>query len=122
MLELQHTDIKTSFKKSLNVVIHNFNPAQLKLIRGVVSIDVLKKIIEESKRINTIDVDAKTCKCILRKTHRLSCTHELAEFARINMLIPLECSDGFWRKLDMSPLVSIDHEVVVDLDHLLLEV
>ena len=47
--------------------------------------------------------------------------HELAEFARISMHIPLERIVDFWRKLDMSPLVSINHEVVVDLGHYLLE-
>ena len=63
----------------------------------------------------------KACKCILRKTHGLPYAHELTEFTRINMPIPLERIDGFWRKLDMSPLVSIIHEVVVDLGHYLLE-
>ena len=41
----------------------------------------------------------------------------LTEFTRINMPIPLERIDGFWRKLDMLPLVSIDREVIVDLGH-----
>ena len=81
------------------------------------SIDALKRIIEKLKRINTIGVDVKTYKYILRKTHGLSCAHELAEFARINMPFPLECIDEFWRKLDMSLLVSIDREMIVDLGH-----
>ena len=114
-------DIKASFEKSVNVVLHNFKSAQSKLLCGVVSIDALKKLVEGSKRINTISVNAKACKCILRKTHKLPRAHELAEFARVNMSIPLECIDGFWRKLDMTPLVSIDREVVVDLSHCLHE-
>ena len=85
------------------------------------SIGVQKKIVKESKRINTIGVDVKACKCILRKTHGLPCAHELAEFAKTNLPIPLECIDVFWRKLDMSPLMSIDREAVVDLGHRLLE-
>jgi len=71
--------------------------------------------IDALKYINTSSADAKACKCVLRKTHGLPCAHELAEFARISMPIPLECIDYFWRKLEMSPLVSIDHEVIVDL-------
>ena len=94
--------MKALFEKSLNIILHNFKPAQFKLLHGVVSIGALKKIVEKSKKINAISVDTKTCKCILRKTHRLPCEHELAEFARINMLIPLERIDGFWRKLDVT--------------------
>ena len=85
------------------------------------SIDALIKIIEESKRISTIGVDAKACKCILRKTHGLPCAHDLVEFARINMPIPVERTDDFWRKLDMSSLVSNDHEVIVGLGDRLIE-
>ena len=62
-------------------------------------------------------MDAKDCKCVLRKTNGLPYAHELAEFARISMLIPLKCIDGFWRKLDMLPSVYADREVVVNLGH-----
>ena len=60
------------------------------------------------------DVDAKACKCALRKTYRLPCAHDLAEFAN-SMPILLECVDFL---PVMSPLVSIDHEVVVDIGQL----
>jgi len=97
------------------VVLHNFKTSMFKLLRGIVSISALKKIVEEFKRINAFGVDANDCKCILRKTQGLPCAHELAEYTRVNMPIPLESIDGYWRKLDMSPLVSTDHEIVVDL-------
>ena len=43
--------------------------------------------------------------------------HELAEHARVNMFIPLDCVDGYWRKLDMSSIVSIDREVIDNLSN-----
>jgi len=50
LLELQHTKIKASFEKSINIVLYNFKLSQFKLLRSVVSTSVLKKIIDESKR------------------------------------------------------------------------
>lgn len=115
LLELQQTEIKASFEKSLNVVLHNFKPSQFKNLRGLVSIAALTKIVEESNRINSIGVDAIACRCILRRTYGLPCAHELAEYSRINQPIPLDIIDSYWRKLDITPLVSIDREVEDDL-------
>ena len=91
-------DLKASFEKSFNVV--NFKPAQFKLLHSVVSIGAVKKIVRESKELTPSTWITK-----LVKTCELSCEHDLAEFARINMHIPLKRIDGFWRKLDMQPLV-----------------
>ena len=44
LLELQHTEIKASFEKSINVVLHNFKSSQFKFMRDVVSIAALNKI------------------------------------------------------------------------------
>jgi len=49
------------------------------------------------------------------KDHDLPCAHELAEYVRANMLIPLECIDVYWTKLYMCPLASINLELVDDL-------
>ena len=70
--------------------------------------------MEESKRSNTVGVDDIECKCILGKTHELLCAHELAEYGRVNMPIPLDFIDSHWRKQDMSSSVSNGCEVVVD--------
>ena len=47
LLELQHTETKASFGNSINVILHNFKSFQFKFLRGVVSIAVLNKILEE---------------------------------------------------------------------------
>ena len=103
------------------MVLHNFMSSMFKLLHGIVFIGSLKKIVVESKRINTIGVDVNDCKCILWKTHGLPCANKLAEYARVNMPMSLESTEGYWRKLDMSPLVFIDREVVVDLGNHLSE-
>ena len=77
----------------------------------------MKKIVEDSKRFSTVGVDAKACKCTLRKKHELPRTHELAEYSRVNMHIPIDCIDSHWRKLDMTPSMSIQSEVVVHLSN-----
>ena len=69
------------------------------------------------KKSRIIDVDTNECKCILRKTYELPYAQELAEYARVNMPISLNCIEGYWRKLDMSQTVSIDCEVVDDLNN-----
>jgi len=47
LLELQHTEIKASSEKSINMVLHNFKPSQFKFMCGVVSITTLNMIMEE---------------------------------------------------------------------------
>ena len=87
---MQHTNINVSFEKSVNVESRNFKHAQFKLLHDVVFVDALKHIVKKSKRINTVGVNAKAvkaCKCVLRKTHGLPYAHELADFARIDLLI-----------------------------------
>ena len=93
LLELQHSDIKASFAKSHNVALHNFKPSQFRLLRGVVSIGALNNIVDESKLVSTISVDAESCRFLLRKTHGLPYAHELAEYGRVNMPIPAVCID-----------------------------
>jgi len=89
-----HIEIKASFEKSINVILHNFKSSQYKFLRGVVSIVTFNKIVEEYKRSNTVGVDDIECKCILRKTYELPYAHELAEYGIVNILIPLDSIDS----------------------------
>ncbi|XP_028106832.1 uncharacterized protein LOC114305895 [Camellia sinensis] len=63
LLELQHTDIKDSFEKSLSVVQHQFKPSQFRELRGNVSISALKYLLVESKRANSIGINVEACGC-----------------------------------------------------------
>ncbi|KAL8488207.1 hypothetical protein ACS0TY_024480 [Phlomoides rotata] len=81
LLQASHNAIKASFEKSNNVVQHRFSASMFYLLRGEVSIEVLDKILDESKRMSNIGTDSLMCGCILRKTCGLPCAHELNEFS-----------------------------------------
>ena len=87
----------------------------------VVSIAIMKKIVDESKLVSTVRVDVEACKCLLRKMHGLPCAHELAEYDRVNMPISVDCIDRYWKNLDMSPSTPSDLEAVKDLDKHLID-
>lgn len=101
LLELQHTEIKASFEKSLMIVQHHFRREEFKNLRGLISAHAMNIVWNELKRIDMVGVDAVACGCIIRRTHGLPCGHELAEYKRCSRPIPLECIDRHWRKLDL---------------------
>ena len=121
LLELQHIKIKDSFEKSINAVLYYFKSSQFNILRDFVSVSALKKIAEESRRINTIGMDTQACKCLLRETHGLLCAHELAGYVRSNVPIPLDCIDVYWNKLYVSPPALNNPEEVDDLGNRLAE-
>ena len=89
LFELQHTDIKASFEKSLTVVQHQFKPSQFRELRGNVSISALEYLLVESKRANSIGIDVEACGCVLHHTHGLPCAHEITDYIRQDRPIPL---------------------------------
>ncbi|XP_028062629.1 uncharacterized protein LOC114265960 [Camellia sinensis] len=102
LLELQHTDIKASFEKSLTVVQHQFKPSQFRELRGNMSISALKYLPVETKRANSIGIDVEACRCVLRYTHGLPCAHEIADYIRQDRPIPLATIHSQWRQLHIS--------------------
>ncbi|KAL7221792.1 hypothetical protein ACSBR1_023688 [Camellia fascicularis] len=101
LLELQHSEIKSSFEKSKIVVQHDFKPAQFKELRGNVSITALEIILAESKRASSVGIDITACGCVVRRTHGLPCAHETANYMKENRPIPLTSVYSYWIKLDM---------------------
>ncbi|XP_028099074.1 protein FAR1-RELATED SEQUENCE 5-like [Camellia sinensis] len=99
LLELQHTDIKASFEKSLTIVQHQFKPSQFSEQRGNVSISALEYLLVESKRANSIGIDIEAYGCILRHTHGLPCAHKIADYIRQDRPIPLATIHSQWRQL-----------------------
>ncbi|XP_028099011.1 uncharacterized protein LOC114298595 [Camellia sinensis] len=75
LLELQHTDIKASFEKSLTAVQHQFKPSQFRELWGNVSISVLEYLLVENKRANSIGIDVEACGC-WRQLHISICKKE----------------------------------------------
>ncbi|KAH9750386.1 protein FAR1-RELATED SEQUENCE [Citrus sinensis] len=101
LVELQHTEIKASFEKSLTTVQHSFTPSVFKELRGLVARNALDMILSESKRANLIGIDISACGCVVRHTHGLPCAHEIGEYKREGRPIPLDSVHSHWRKLDL---------------------
>ncbi|XP_060969793.1 protein FAR1-RELATED SEQUENCE 6-like [Cannabis sativa] len=101
LLELQHTEIKASFEKSLTTVQHNFKPTLFKELRGFISRCALDKVFQESKRGDWVGFDIHACGCVIRRTHGLPCAHEINEYQLEGRAIPLACINSYWRKLDL---------------------
>lgn len=95
LLELLHSEIKSSFEKSKIVVQHDFKLAQFKELRGNVSITASEIILAESKQTSSVIIDITACGCLVRRTHDLPCAHEIANS------IPLTSVYSYWTKLDM---------------------
>ena len=91
ILVLQHTTIKTSFKK--NVIKPRFNSPLYKKLRGFVSQDIL---FHELQHVDTIGTNNSTCGYIVRVTHSLPCACELKRFISIYDSIPLSCNNILW--------------------------
>ena len=114
LLEGQHSSIKASFEKSKNVVQHQYNKPLFKILRGMVSDTALGKISKEMDVVNVTGIDPLLCGCILRKTCGLPCAHEIGEYVRMGMPIPLDAIDRHWKKLDMDPITGVDLSVSDD--------
>ncbi|XP_028052909.1 protein FAR1-RELATED SEQUENCE 5-like [Camellia sinensis] len=65
LLELQHSEIKSSFEKSKIVVQHDFKPAQFKELHGNVSITALEIILAEFKRASSVGIDITAYGCVV---------------------------------------------------------
>lgn len=102
MIKLQHTQIKVSFEKSINIVEYN-DPFYSKL-RGFVSRNALSYIADHYDRVKTvgIDIDGSLCGCTIRITHGLPCACELAKYSRTWHPIPLQAIHVHWRTLNFS--------------------
>ncbi|XP_052208410.1 protein FAR-RED IMPAIRED RESPONSE 1-like [Diospyros lotus] len=89
LIELQHTEIKGSFEKSLTLVQHNFKPEIFRELRGIISRNAMNMVLKETQIAQKIGVDKISCGCVIRSTHGLPCAHEIAEFIIQGRPIPL---------------------------------
>ncbi|XP_052193761.1 uncharacterized protein LOC127802110 [Diospyros lotus] len=120
LIELQHTEIKGSFEKSLTLVQHNFKLEIFRELRGIISRNVMNMVLKETQVAQKIGVDKISCGCVIRSTHGLPCAHEIAEFIIQGRPIPLSVVHSYWRKLhlmqtscdeDISSLLMIEPEI-----------
>ncbi|XVE89339.1 hypothetical protein DITRI_Ditri19aG0193900 [Diplodiscus trichospermus] len=101
LIELQHVEIKASFRKSLILVEHNLNQTLFKDLNGLVSRSAFDMILKEAERANQVGIDKLPCGCVIRGTHGLPCAHEIAEFIKEGRPIPLSVVHPHWTKLDL---------------------
>lgn len=99
MIVLQHNEIKTSFRKSINAVEHKFyNRFYLKL-RGFVSTSALNRIADEYERVKIVGLDHSICGCTARTAYGLPCACELARYSMMGNFLPLQSVHPHWKML-----------------------
>ncbi|XP_038715060.1 protein FAR-RED ELONGATED HYPOCOTYL 3-like [Tripterygium wilfordii] len=107
LVQSQATSIKASLEKSKHIVKHWFNTNQFRELRGFVSIDAFNLIFNESEQSKVVREDSYACGCKLGTIYGLPCVHELSIYINDSQPIPLASIDAFWKKLDLSPCVSL---------------
>jgi len=85
---LQHNEIKSSFKRSLNLMSDSYKTLSYKRLVGYVSRYALELLAPKLKRVKKIGFDTSHCGCVLRKTYSLPCACELARYD--SGMIPLK--------------------------------
>jgi len=82
------------------VIGHVFKVTSYKKLIGMVSRYALNQIVAEFKHVNYVGIDNSHCGCIMRTTHGLSCTCELARYVLGS--IALDTIHMFWQRLSFS--------------------
>ena len=74
-------------------------------------------ILNEFERSKDVGEVSYKCGCRLRTSYVLPCAHEQAIYLNNGHPIPIDSIDTFWRKLDLSPCVSLqDDDIDCDVE------
>lgn len=68
LLELQHTEIKALFEKSLTIVYQNFMLPKFNELRRLITIHAMTLVLSQLRRVVFIGVDVVACGRIIRRT------------------------------------------------------
>ena len=77
---------------------------------GFVSSHALDIIFKEFERSKAVGIFSENCRCQLRTSYGLPCAHEQAIYFNKGHPIPLDSVDKFWRKLELSPCISLEDD------------
>jgi len=77
---LQHSEIKVSFERSLNLMSDSYKVLSYKRLVGYVSRSALELLVLDLERVKKIGFDTSRCGYILRQTYGLPCACELARY------------------------------------------
>ncbi|KAJ9552999.1 hypothetical protein OSB04_017044 [Centaurea solstitialis] len=108
LIHSQHTSIKASFQQSKTVFKHRYKTPHFRQLCGFVSLHALELIFKEFGRSKNLGLVSGCCGCQMRTCYGLPCVHEQTSYFNAGQSIPLESIDGFWRKLDLSPCISVE--------------
>ncbi|XP_038707173.1 uncharacterized protein LOC120002472 [Tripterygium wilfordii] len=118
VIQSQDIAIKASIEQSKTIVQHRFNIPHFQKLCGFVSIHALHLILKEFERSKNAGEVSYKCGCQIRTSYGLPCAHVQAIYLKDGRPIPINFIDNFWRKLGLSPCVSLqedDIDCVVDL-------
>ncbi|XP_038679422.1 uncharacterized protein LOC119980699 [Tripterygium wilfordii] len=103
-VESQHAKLKRYLESSLSDLV-----TSLSFIHQVIqSQDIaIKARIERSKNAGEVSY---ICGCQLRTSYGLPCAHEQAIYLNDGLPLPIDSINNFWRKLDLSPCVSLQDD------------
>ncbi|XP_004506266.1 uncharacterized protein [Cicer arietinum] len=120
MIVLQHSEIISSFEKSIIQKVHRHSNRLHANLRGVVSKNAIDHIAAEFDRVKYVGVDKSECRCTIRRTHGLPCACEIARYSMIPRSIPLDVIHVWWTKLTFHDdgsgkpsELSVKHEIEV---------
>ncbi|XP_038693805.1 uncharacterized protein LOC119991532 [Tripterygium wilfordii] len=118
VIQSQDIAIKANIEQSKTIVQHRFNIPHFQELCGFVSIHALHLILKKFEQSKNAGEVSYKCGCQIRTSYGLPCAHEQAIYLNDGQPIPINSIDNFWRKLDLSPCVSLqddDIDCVVDL-------
>ncbi|GKC80387.1 FAR-RED impaired response 1-like protein [Tanacetum coccineum] len=101
----QVTGVKASIQESRMVMRHRYNIPHFQNLNRFVSLYALDIIFPEFQKCGDVKI-YENCRCQLRTSYGLPCSHEQAMYLYAGQPLPLYVIDAFWKKLDFSPCIS----------------
>ncbi|GJR43683.1 FAR-RED impaired response 1-like protein [Tanacetum coccineum] len=102
----QVTGIKASIQESRMVMRHRYDIPHFQNLNRFISLYALDIIFHEFQKCGDVEI-YENCRCQLRTSYGLPCSHEQAMYLFNGQPLPLDVVDAFWKKLDFSPCISL---------------
>ncbi|XP_052627015.1 protein FAR1-RELATED SEQUENCE 5-like [Lactuca sativa] len=109
VVQSQETTIKETFTRCIITYMPRFKDQIFEVLRKRVSVHAMDKILEELHRSKRFVPTPENCGCQLRTCFGLPCAHEFVMYVGTGSPIPLDSVDAFWRKLDLTPSISVEY-------------
>ncbi|GKD46876.1 FAR-RED impaired response 1-like protein [Tanacetum coccineum] len=101
----QVTGIRASIQESRMVMRHRYNIPHFQNLNRFISLYALDIIFHEFQKCGDVEIN-ENCRCQLRTSYGLPCSHEQAMYLYVGQPLPLDVVDAFWKKFDFSPCIS----------------